>query len=94
MRSSFLFGESINQEKIQQRLINSSMGNMKSQVLYIPDINENSAVDEFIQKVSPEILIISNVGEYKNLDGDLLLLDTDEVGAVRIIGDEKELVLN
>ena len=70
------------------------MGNIKSQVLYIPDINENSAVDEFIQKVSPEILIISNVGEYKNLDGDLLLLDTDEVGAVRIISDEKELVLN
>ena len=92
--SSFLFGESIDREKVQKWLMQSSGETMKSQVLYISHIKNSTTTYEFIETISPEVLIVSNIGDYKQPESNIIVLDTDEVGAVRITSDEKELVLH
>jgi beta-lactamase superfamily II metal-dependent hydrolase len=88
--SSFLFGESLNQPQVQRDLIHSFKEKIKTRVLYIPDIKTERTFLEFIEYVSPEILVSRNISESLDLinqesDGlkeQTIILETDNMGAV------------
>jgi len=88
--SSFLFGESLNQAQVQRELIHSFKENIKSRILYIPNIKIGSALFEFIEAVSPEILVTWNTNrslgvfnqELYSLKEQTIILETDNMGAV------------
>ena len=88
--SSFLFGESLNQAQVQRELIHSFKENIKSRILYIPNIKIGSSLFEFIESVSPEILVTGNTNrsldlfnqELYSLKEQTIILETDNMGAV------------
>jgi len=88
--TSFLFGESLNQAPVQRELIDSFKENIKSRVVYIPDIKIESSFLEFIEAISPEILVTGNTNkssdlinlELYNLKEQTEILETDNIGAV------------
>jgi len=95
--SSFILGESLNQAAVQRDLLDSSKRSLKSTVLYIPNLK--SFIPEFIESVSPKIVVTRDgnaVSDLLNqnvtgLNQRTLILVTEDVGAITITSDGKEL---
>ena len=88
--SSFLFGESLNQISFQRELIHSFDEKIKTRIAYIPNIKMEGSLFEFLESVSPEILVTGNSSESSDLYNQELLslkeqtviLEIDNIGAV------------
>jgi len=88
--SSFLFGESLNQISFQRELIHSFDEKIKTRIAYIPNIKMESSLFEFLESVSPEILVTRNSSEssdiynqeFQNLKQQTVILEIDDIGAV------------
>ena len=104
-KSSFLFGEGLNNNSFQKVLFNSYKYRINSVVLYIPDINTASSTNEIIEIISPEVMVTREMGDFVKENEQIDILSTDEVGAVTITSDgeqiqissfanEKELILH
>ena len=79
--SSFLFGESLNKTSVQNELIDSIGENIRSKVLYIPNLDLDRSLFEFVDFVSPDILITGNITQ---LIDETTVLQTENLGTVSI----------
>lgn len=95
--SSFLIGESIDQEYVQRDIIHSFKNAIKSTVLYMPNIK--GLLSEFVDSASPKILVTRDWYEVSSLlsqnmavlNHDAHILSTKDQGAITISSDGKEL---
>ncbi len=97
--SSFLFGESLNQISFQRDLIHSFEEKIKTRVVYIPNIKIESSLFEFLESVSPQILVTGHINksldqfdqELNKLNGQTVILEIDNMGAVAFTTKGKEI---
>ena len=80
-------------------MIHSFKKNIKSRVLYVPNIKIGSSLLEFIESVSPEILVTWNTNrslglfnqELYSLKEQTIILETDNMGAATFTTKGKEI---
>lgn len=90
-KNLFLIGSSLNQPRFQMELIDLYGRDLKSTALYIPNIRVNESFIEFIDYVSPKILVTGSSLISSKSFGDILILESDKDGAIRINSDGEEL---
>jgi competence protein ComEC len=98
--ASFLFGEDIAEEKVQNELIEIYRGRIESSVLYLPRVfKKQKDVTDFIRTVSPKIIVTDTVSQslppnvssyiYKNRSPGVF--QTDVQGTVTVLTDGKQI---
>lgn len=87
----FLIGRSLNQPQFQKELIYLYGRDLKSTALYIPNLKVDESFIEFVDYVSPKILITGNSQISSNSFGGIIILESDKDGAIKVSSDGGEL---
>ena len=94
-----LFGNSLHLTSFQTELIDQYGKSIDSTVIYFPNINIQEDTVDFIDYISPKILVTGNTNIASNklreklsaIRKEMIILETDKDGAIAITSDGKEL---
>ena len=97
--NEILFGNSLHLTSFQNELINDYGKKIDSSVTYLPNINIEEDTIDFLDYISPKILVTGNTNIASNKlreklsarRKEIIILETDKDGAITITLDGKEL---
>ncbi len=95
----FLFGNSLHLTSFQTELIDEYGKGIDSTVVYLPNINIQEDTVDFIDYISPKVLVTGKTNIASNklreklsaIRKEMIILETDKDGAITITSDGKEL---
>ena len=93
---SLLTGEALDLDTVQASFLESYKEELKSSVLYIPNIKKADSKGLFIDTVSPEVLVAYSIDDpdIQTLEKELYIYQTSVEGTVTIEGDDGGLEVN